>query len=253
VILLLVMYRYLCKMKEFLRLIAIGLLFFCCGIISSSAQKIFNGSFMMTFSSSQQNAKQDPPMFWNVDSGKVMMEIQDEMYKKGVSKRVLFTPADSTWTMIMQLRSVKEAVRVHANAMFHDTMKQPEIKTKSTSEKKVIEGFNCKKIIIENDSAIDEAWITSEIKFNLSKIYKLLCHCGLMGGFAEKGSWYFQKNPKGMVLEVTSKRKDNGHSYTMNISQIQPGIINKNLFDLKDFKFSDIPEGQNCGTVAKDK
>ena len=192
-------------------------------------------------------------MFWNVDSGKVMMEIQDEMYKKGVSKRVLFTPADSTWTMIMHLNNVKEAVRVHANAMFRDTMKQQKINVKTTSEKRIIAGYTCKKIIIESDSSVDEAWITPEINFNLSKIYKLLCHCGLMGEFAEKGSWYLMKKPKGMVLEVTSKRKDNGAAYTMNISDIKPGIISKKLFDLKAFKFSDIPEGQSCGAMVKEK
>ncbi len=59
-------------------------------------QQPFAGNFMMTFSLSQNDKIKDPPMFWNVDSGKVMVEIQDEMFKKGVSKRILFTPADST-------------------------------------------------------------------------------------------------------------------------------------------------------------
>ncbi|MEP7168792.1 MAG: hypothetical protein ABI855_05425, partial [Bacteroidota bacterium] len=95
--------------------------------------------------------------------------------------------------------------------------------------------------------------ITPDINFNLSKTYKLLCHCGLMGEFAEKGNWYLMKKPKGMVLEVTSKRKNNGSAYTMNISAIQPGIISEKLFNLSGFKFSDIPEGQNCGAVVKGK
>ena len=216
----------------------------------SQGQPSFKGSFMMTFSSPQEKIKDQPPMFWNVDSGKVMMEIQDEMYKKGVSKRILFTPADSTWTMIMHLNKVKEAVRVHANAMFRDTMKQQKINVKTTSEKKIIAGYSCKKVIIESDSSYDTAWITSEINFNLSKFYKLLCHCGLMGEYAEKGSWYLMKKPKGMVLEVTSKNKSNGHTGTLTISQIQPGVISKKLFDLEGFRFSDIPEGQNCGPMV---
>ncbi|HKR04465.1 MAG TPA: DUF4412 domain-containing protein [Bacteroidia bacterium] len=222
-------------------------------VFTSSAQKLFTGSFMMTFTSSKEIIKKDPPMFWNVDSGKVMMEIQDEMYKKGVSKRVLFTPADSTWTMIMHLNKVKEAVRVHANAMFRDTMKTPAIKISATKEKKIIEGYECKKIIIENKDYRDEAWIAQEVKFDLCKIYKMLCHCGLMGEFTEKGNWYLVKKPKGMVLEVTSKRKDNGNTYTMNISEFLPGSISGKLFDLKDFKFSEIPEGQNCGAMVKEK
>jgi hypothetical protein len=192
-------------------------------------------------------------MFWNVDNGKVMMEIHDEMYKKGVSKRILFSPADSTWTMIMQLNSVKEAVRIHSNAMFRDIMKSKEIKIKETSEEKIIAGYQCRKIIIESEDFLDEAWIAPELKFNICKVYKLLCHCGLMDEFAQKGNWYLMKKPKGMVLEVTSRKKASGETVTIGITEIKPGIVKKELFDLKGFKFSDIPEGQNCGMTVKEK
>ena len=91
-----------------------------------------------------------------------------------------------------------------------------------------------------------------EIKYNLGYMYKLLSHCGLMGEFVSKGDWFTYKKMDGMVLEVTSKNKSTNQTYTMNISNIQPGIVNESFFSTKGFRISDIPEGQSCGVSVKE-
>lgn len=218
----------------------------------ASAQGNFRGSFIMSFPSGlgSSNSK-DAPMLWNIDSSKMIMEVQDEMKKKGVSKRVLFNIKDSTWTMIMQFNKVNQATRMRASAMFHDSIIKPKIKL--TSEWKKISGYNCRKTIFESKDYNAEVWVCNELKFNLCKIYKMLSHCGMMNEFTRKGDWFYWKNPKGMIMEVTSTKKSTGESYTMAISEVAPGEINYALFDLKGFKISEIPEGQSCGPTVNEK
>jgi len=212
----------------------------------------FRGSFLMSFSENGPSQKKMWPLQWSVDVVKMGMEVQDDMNKKGVKKRVVYNLADSTWLMLMKFNNVKQGTRIHANAMFRDTMKSPEVKIKSTRETKVIAGYACRKDIVvsKNDSA--EVWSTKEINFDMCHLYKLLCHCGVMSSYVDDGSWYFAKKIPGMVMEVTSTNRKSKLSYTMGISEVQPGEINDSYFDLKDFKISDIPEGESCGPAAKE-
>ena len=77
----------------------------------------------------------------------MVLQVQDNMLKKGVNKRVLFKPADSTWTMTISFNNVKQGTRIHGAAMFRDTAKHKPVKFTNTSEKKILEGYICNKII----------------------------------------------------------------------------------------------------------
>jgi hypothetical protein len=219
-------------------------------------QKFFNGTFLMSFKTNISPDK-DFPLLWNIENEiegrRMVLEIQDDMQKKGVSKRVLFNPNDSTWIMMMQYNLVKQGTKIHAAKMFNDTIKPGLYKIKKTKEKRTISGQECKKIILTSDKFISEVWTTKEIKLNISYIYKLLSHCGLMSEFVRNGDWYNFNKLNGMILEVTSKNKSTGESYTMSVSEIIPGVINKTFFNTNGFRISDIPEGQNCGVVVKEK
>jgi len=220
-----------------------------------AGQEPFNGSFLMSFKSDVES-KNDFPMLWNIEKlksgGRMVLEIQDEMQKKGISKRVMFNPSDSTWMMLMEYNLVKQGTRIKASKMFTDSLKQTNFQVIKKNEKNIIEGYKCKKITLESDQYFSEAWVTSDIKFNLGYMYKLLSHCGLMGEFVSKGDWFTYKNISGMVLEVTSKNKSTNQTYTMSISTIKPGIITESFFSTKGFKISDIPEGQSCGVSVKE-
>src|SRR5690349_8471638 len=112
---------------------------------ASPAQKplAFRGSFLMSFN--ETGPKKSWPFAWNVDVSKMSLEVMDDINKKGVSKRILYDLADSSWLMLMEYKNIKQGTRIHANAMFRDTMKTPVVKTKITSEKKIIEGYSCRK------------------------------------------------------------------------------------------------------------
>ena len=134
--------------------------------------------------------------------------------------------------------------------MYRDTTSHRKTTYRFASGKKNILGYKCKKLIIESDSSTAEVWVTDQIKFDLCKVYRLLSHCGLMSEVVRKGDWFYNKKIKAMVMEVTSKNKSNGETYTMTISNIKPGIIDSSHFTTNGFRISEIPEGQNCGVEA---
>jgi hypothetical protein len=229
----------------------ISLLFFILsvGVFSETcAQSAFRGSFMMSFSA-PGNAKNDP-FLWTVEqrSGykKMALEIQDEMLLKGVRKRVVFDPADSTWTMLISFNKVKQGTRIHAAAMFRDTATHKPVQITKTKETKLIGKYLCKKMIVESEKYIAEVWYSDKIKFNLCGVYRLLSHCGMMSDVVRSGDWFTNRNLKTMVMEVTSTNKSTNLSYKMNISQVNHHV-DSSFFDTKGFRIANIPEGQNCG------
>ncbi len=221
-----------------------------------SAQNSFHGNFLMSFRSAA-GSDQDAALLWNIqsalDGGKMAMEILDDMKIKGVTKRVLFNPADSTWTMTMEYVNSKVGTRIHAAAMFRATMKVQKIKMKTSGGRRIIDGYRCKKIILESDDYLSEVWLTDQFTFDLCYISKLVTHCGLMSDYVRHGDWFNWKNTKGMILEVTSTKKKTGESYTMNISEVKAVEVSQAFFNTSGFKISEIPEGQNCGAGLEGK
>ena len=219
-------------------------------------QEVFHGNFLMSFSSSTEKIM-DSPMLWNIESinngGRMALQIQDELLDKGVSKRVIFNPADSTWTMLLSLNSIKQGSRVKRGEMYRQSKSGNKILIKADHAKRIIAGYKCKKYTFESSKYKAEVWVTNEIKFDLGHIYKLLAHCGMVSDIMRKGDWFLSGFSNGMILEVTSHKIETDESYTMHISDIHKSDVNEKMFDITGFKISEIPEGQNCGVIIDDK
>jgi hypothetical protein len=223
--------------------------------VKISAQKPFQGSFLMSFKIAENN--KDYPMVWHIEDklsgGKIAMEVQDEMISKGVSRRILYNQSDSTWTMLIEFNAVKQGTRIGVKNLYTDTSMHKNISIRKTKEVKNIEGYACSKFIAESKDYTADMWITKQINFDLVHLYKLLAHCGMLSNHVKKGEWYKSKNFKGMVMKVTSTKKSTGENYTMEIKNIIPGKLNETFFDLKGFRISNIPEGQSCGVAIEDE
>lgn len=216
------------------------------------SQPVFSGSFIMTF----QSAEIIPSLLWNIQSeisgGKKAFEFQDEMKRKGVSKKIVFDSRDSTWMMLMEFNKVKQGSRIHAAAMYRDTVIKSEPELVITKEYKLIDNYKCRKIKLESEKFLAELWITDKFNFNLSCMYELMIHCGLMNENIRKGDWFHRTLNKGMILEVTSTEKLSGETYSLRIVNLEPGVNNELFYSTNGFRISDIPEGQNCGAQLKE-
>jgi hypothetical protein len=218
------------------------------------AQKTFSGTFLMTFTSTQKD--KDFPLLWTVEKpeqgSNLALQIQDPMMNKGVSKRVVFNPKDSIWTMLISFNKIKQGTRIHAAAMYRDTVKQRRVTIRTMKEFKYIEGYKCQKITIDSDKYLDEVWITEKIDFDLCSVYRLISHCGMMSDVVRKGDWFMTRSIRNMILEAKSSNKSSHETYTMHITGINKSI-DFSYFDMQDFKIADIPEGQSCGVELKDE
>ena len=220
------------------------------------AQDLFLGSFLMSFKS-QQTDINDVPLLWYVEQNskgmRMMMEFQDEMLQRGVSKRVIYDPADSSWTMLLSMNNIKQGTRVKRAKLFRNEKNNHSLIIKQTADHKIIEGYDCRKIIAQSNNYVAEIWLTKELNFDLCHIYKLLSHCGMVSEFMRKGEWFFWQGAKGMILEVTSRRTGSDEYYTLNISMIKQYKVDDKIFSTNGFKISEIPEGQNCGVAVEEK
>ncbi len=186
------------------------------------------------------------------EGSKLAMFIQDNQVKKGVIKRLIFNPADSTWLMLMAINKIKQGTLVHKASMFRDSLFTNNLRLIKTKNKKTIEGYNCIKYIINDDKYSTELWVAKSLNYNVSKMYSLLRHCGMISDFSKTGNWYKKNEIEGMILEVNSVDKHTNTSYSIKISEIKQGVVLNDYFDTSNFKISEIPEGQNCGVVIDD-
>jgi len=219
------------------------------------AQKEFSGTFTMHILTSDKTDK-EIPLSWYLQSkkegGKMAMQIMDDQLAKGVNKRVIFNPSDSTWLMLMGVNKIKQGTKIHRAAMFRDSTESPIYSAKKVKETKIINGYQCYKFTLKTKKNISEIWVTNQIQCNIGFIYKLLRHCGMIETSARKGDWYRSKYIKGMILEIHSQNLVTKEDYTMKITDLQLAVTKKELLDTDGYRISVIPEGQNCGVQESD-
>jgi hypothetical protein len=207
----------------------------------------------MSFTS--EDASKDVPLLWTIrkaeQGGGLALQIQDPMMSKGVNKRIIFTPTDSTWTMLISFNKIKQGTRIHAAAMFRDTVKQTKVTIRETKEEKKIEGYKCKKLTIDSEKYKEDVWYTEQINFDLCGVYRLLSHCGMMSDVVRAGDWFMTRSLQFMIMEATSFNKSTRQEYTMKITGVTKSI-DYSFFDIDNFKIAEIPEGQNCGVELKE-
>jgi Domain of unknown function (DUF4412) len=219
------------------------------------AQKEFSGTFTMLIQTSDKTDK-EIPLSWYLQpkkDGRMMaMQIMDEQLSKGVNKRVIFNPTDSTWLMLMGVNKIKQGTKIHRAAMFRDSTESAIYTPKKSKETKIINGYLCHKFSLKTKKNVSEIWVTNQLQCNIGFIYKLLRHCGMIETSARKGDWYRSKYIKGMILEIHSQNLASGDDYTMKITDLQLGVIKQELLNIEGYRISVIPEGQNCGVQEID-
>ena len=223
-----------------------------CGFLK--CQVNFHGSFLMSFSTPELKNTENS-LLWNVedtsDTSRIAIEIQDEMKKKGVSKRILFSPPDSNWTMLMSFNKVKQGTRIKAPAMYRDDKPLKDYEIRSTNSRKTIDSVKCIKVIVETKNNISEVWLAEKINFNLAGNYHLLSHCGMIGDIVRQGDWFKITTFDKMIMEVKNTDRKTGETYTLHISNLKNEKPGNELFNTGGFLISEIPEGLNCGPIKE--
>ena len=102
-----------------------------------------------------------------------------------------------------------------------------------TKETRVIEGYNCHKLLVKTDQASSEVWVTNDVDFSFDAISTALSQ-GAKDASMPTGY-------KGFPIQIiTMKGTD---KVTMTFKNIKKGPVNDSLFDLTGYKLTEMPSG----------
>jgi len=204
----------------------------------------FVGSFKMTlqtFKNGTAESKSLPAstFYSNGSLTAVDMELPGEA---GKMSRIIMNPADKTMTTLMDQGGEKMAMK----------MKMPEVnvaaseanknaKVTETAETKKIEGYKCRKYIIESDDAVIESWLTRQIKGNLGNIFS--------GGQKDQAWADKMKDMKGFPLEIKSQQKGSSDYVVISISEIKLVDVDAAVFSTEGYEVQDM---SNMGKMMED-
>ena len=112
----------------------------------------------------------------------------------------------------------------------------------ATNETRTIDGYDCKKYLIESSDYKGHAWITEEVDLDFEKIFSFLN--------IKKDSK--SKMPKfgdidGFAMETYSKHKSKDEEYEMKVIDLKVGEVDEAIFDTSEYTITDMSSLLNLG------
>lgn len=110
-----------------------------------------------------------------------------------------------------------------------------------TNETKTIQGYACKKYLIESSDHAGYAWITEEVDIDFAKMFSFLNK--------KKDNSKMMKfgDLKGFAMESYSKSKKKDEEYEMKIVDLKVGEVDESIFDTSDYEITDMTNLLNMG------
>lgn len=203
-----------------------------------NAQK-FTGSFMWHMENIQKKNTMD--MKITVGSGdKSCMEIiTGTMAGKF---RTIFDKKEKTMTMLVEKEGMEKMAMVRKMNDAADLAgKEPkDFKITTAEETKMIDGYNCKKVIVETNETNSEMWMTEDINLNYSETFSMINRGnGPASSAAPQMENY--KDLKGSPLEMTFTNKKTGSVSHIWITDIVKEKVDESFFDTSSYKVYDMP------------
>jgi hypothetical protein len=146
----------------------------------------------------------------------------------------IFYPAENEVITLMNEGGKKIAIKMGIPNIQADTdlTATANAKVTETGEKKDIEGYPCRKYLIETDKGSSEVWITNKIKGNMYDV--------LRGKGERKISWGKEiEAVKGFPLEITTTAND-GTVSVVKIQNVRPGKVDESMFSTEGYEIKDM-------------
>lgn len=216
-------------------------LFTLCCCMQAFAQ--FEGSFSMILTSSGNEKLKEPiEMKFTVKDNLAIME-SSAIPKGGATGKMLLNSSDQSTTMLMENGDKKMGLKMYARSLTQDSLvklaqaKNPKITR--TGKTKMIEGYKCEQVLMEDDDSNVDAWITDALGFN---------PIDFMG--AVKGSdkdYSVEKLYKGWMkngvsMETTIAKKDKSSVITMQLKNIKKETVSASLFSTDGYQIMDMSQ-----------
>ena len=208
------------------------LTFFCC-IYSFSIGQSFCGSFTLQEESTERKleVKKTPILI----KGTKMLLSMDKPGKPGQKSKLILLGDSNAMYVIndKDMTVTKMSLNFITKLMkgSNDTLST----LVTTLETKVIQGYKCKKYIIEGSSYTSDVWTTTDIKADFAEMKKA------MPAFANTESAMGQLITSNIGFPILVIRKSNsGEIKTTTFTDIKLNDVTEDIFDLSKYKMLDM-------------
>ena len=209
-------------------------------ILSAVAFAQFEGTFTMTLESPKFKEPMDMNM--TVKGNLVCMEIPS-MAESGMVKNIINT---QTQEMIMcndrggRKIGMKSNMKDAERFMPQSSNAKPPVVTE-TAETKTIDGYKCKKTIIESDEATSDLWISTDVPLNMKDLLTTVSANRSPGSYMLRNLQRGYGGMKGVALEVNSTNKKTKEEYKLTLHSIKQTKVDDKIFNTDDFQLMDMP------------
>lgn len=169
--------------------------------------------------------------------------IKPEMDDKQETVMIYNTESQTITTLIDQ-KGEKSGMKMKMPKMKMNSedMDDIDFTVTPTDETKTIQGYECKKYLIESSDYTGHAWITEEVDINFQRIFSFLNN-------KKKGNSKMPKfgNMDGFAMETYSKNKKKDEEYLMKIVDLKVGEVDESIFDTSGYAITDMSNLMNMG------
>lgn len=109
-----------------------------------------------------------------------------------------------------------------------------------TDERKTIEGYACRKYLIESDEYTGHSWITEEANIDYARLFDFL-NVGQKNSVSAPAL----KDLKGFAMETYTKSKKGDVEVEMKVTDLSVGKVDENIFDTSDYNVTDMSSLMN--------
>ena len=196
---------------------------FATGLFAGGSKE---GTFTMVMeSTTNEQANMTADFF--VRPGKVLMQLSMAQLQ-GMKVNMIMDAKEKAMFMVMDATGEKNAIK-----MRFPEEKQVNVKPviTETTEKKVIDGYNCHKITVKVDGAESEIWVTNDVDMNFDDISSAMSN-GMKGSNIPSGY-------KGFPIQIIATIKG-GDKMTISFKNIKNTPVDPKLFDLTGYKITEM-------------
>ncbi|MEO8149920.1 MAG: DUF4412 domain-containing protein [Bacteroidia bacterium] len=207
-------------------------------VSTAAALAQFEGSYTITI----ESAKLTEPMDINMTvKGNLSCMQIPSMESSGMVKNIINS---ETQSMIMCNDRGGRKIGMKMNMKDAERFAPQEAKpftVTETTETKVIDGYKCKKIIMENDESKNELWITNELPISMKDLLNSISANRSPGSIMLRNLKRGYGDQNGVALQTFSTNKSSKEEFTMTIHNITKTKVDDKVFNTDDFQLMDMP------------
>ncbi len=208
----------------------------------------FEGSFEMVITTSKNGKIKDQGIVgWHIGKYEVAIIPKVDGMDGGDSKILLnrkkgvmaiLTDIGGNKTgFLMDMKTVVSDITIAAAEGDMDDVKVEVFK----SQKEMIQGYKCYKVVASNDEFESESWVTEDVDLDMSKLM------GYMNMQNNGGNDYLKKfgNINGWPIKTTTTDKESGEVSTMEMKNIKKGNAYGDVFSTDGYTLMEMPNFGN--------